>query len=85
MAKLDKPIIHFRLPHDENGNPKDIDYNLANVFLAWAKQELGDKAYITMSPYDISASGAEVENVKLDAITLKEFLKKHKIKDGAGE
>ena len=84
MAKLDKPIIHFQLPHDEKGVPTVDMYGVV-AFAAWVENKLEHKVRVIYTPYDISASGAEVENVKLDAITLKEFLKKHEIKDGAGE
>ena len=65
MAMLDKPIIHFQLPHNENGEPT-VEYE-----------------WVMSTPYDIDVIGAEVEKVKVDEITLKEFLKKHEIKDGA--
>ena len=84
MAKLDKPIIHFRLPLNERG---DIACDAPTTFglLGWVKELLGDKAYVIMSTCDIDVIGAEVEKVKVDEITLEEFLKKHDIKDGAGE
>lgn len=84
MAKLDKPIIHFRLPLNERG---DIVCNapLAFAFLGGIKELLGEKAYVIASTCDIDVISAEVEKVKVDEITLEEFLKKHDIKDGAGE
>lgn len=85
MAKLDKPIIHFQLPHDENGEPT-VEFACVEMFKALIEREMGgDKAYLLFTPYDIDVIGAEVEKVKVDEITLEEFLKKHDIKDGAGE
>lgn len=84
MAKLDKPIIHFQLPHDEKGEPI-FEYAMVELFRALVEREVGEKAYLLFTPYDIDVIGAEVEKVKVDAISLKEFLKKHDIKDGAGE
>lgn len=86
MPKLDKPIIHFQLPHDEKGEPT-VEYEWVMGFKALIEREMGgDKAYLLFTPYDIDVIGAEVEKVKVDEITLKEFLDKYKInKDGAGE
>lgn len=84
MAQLDKPIIHFQIPHDEKGDPTS-EFSYVSLFNQWAKQELGDKAYILTTPYDIDVIGAEVEKVKLDEMTLAEFLKKNDIRDGTEE
>lgn len=81
MAQLDKPIIHFQIPHDENGEPT-VEYSMVHFFTEWASNELHDRAYILISPYDIDVIGAEVEKVKVDEITLEEFLKKYGYKDG---
>ncbi len=84
MAKLDKPIIHFQLPRNEKGEPT-VEHKMVELFNAMVWREIGDKAYLLFTPYDIDVIGAEVEKVKVDEITLKEFLKKHEIKEGAGE
>ncbi len=81
MAKLDKPIIHFQLPHNERGDIA-CDASLTFAFLGGIKELLGDKAYVIASTCDIDVIGAEVEKVKVDELTLEEFLKKHEIKDG---
>lgn len=85
MAKLDKPIIHFQLPRNEKGEPT-VEFAWVEMFKALIEREMGgDKAYLLFTPYDIDVIGAEVEKVKVDALSLEEFLKKHDIKDGAGE
>ncbi len=84
MAKLDKPIIHFQLPRNEKGEPT-VEYAMVELFRALVEREVGEKAYLLFTPYDIDVIGAEVEKVKVDEITLEEFLKKHEIKDGADE
>ncbi len=84
MAQLDKPIIHFQIPHNEKGEPT-TEFQYVSFFNQWAKKELGNKAYILTTPYDIDVIGAEVEKIKVDEITLKEFLKKYDFKDGATE
>ena len=92
MSKLDKPIIHFQIPFmDRKGQPAPCEDDFAvsvggiQLFLAWTKQHIGDSAYIIATPFDIDVIGAEVEKVKLDAMTLEEVFKKHDIKDGIGK
>lgn len=89
MAQLDKPIIHFQIPFmDRKGQPApcEDDYAVSfggiQLFIAWAKQQIGDNAYIIATPFGIDVIGAEVEKVRLDEMTLEEFFKKHDIKDG---
>ena len=84
MAQLDKPIIHFQIPHDEKGEPT-TECSTVLLFKEWAKNELGDSAHIVVSPYDIDVIGADVEKVKVEEITLKEFLEKYDFKDGKKE
>lgn len=84
MAQLDKPIIHFQIPIDDKGEPK-VEYYLLNFFMEWAKKTMGDKAYILTSVCDIDVIGAEVEKVKVDEISLADFLKKYDFKDGKKE
>ncbi len=84
MAQLDKPIIHFQIPHNEKGEPT-VEYPMFAAFKEWVKNELGSKAYTLFTPYDIDVIGAEVEKVKVDEITLKEFLGKYDFKGGATE
>ena len=81
MAQLDKPIIHFQIPIDDKGEPK-VECWLLKLFMEWAQKTMGDKAYILTSVCDIDVIGAEVEKVKVDEITLKEFLEKYDFKDG---
>lgn len=90
--KLDKPIIHFQIPFvDRKGEPapREDDYAVSiggiTLFKEWVRKELGDKAYIIATPFDIDIIGAEVEKVKLDTLTLKEFFDKYDIKGGLEE
>lgn len=82
MAKLKKPIIHFQIPLRDCGNEKDISVDLRTVefFKAYVKKEIGNKAYILATPFEINVVGVQCENVKVDEITLKEFIEKHDIK-----
>ena len=84
MAQLDKQIIHFQIPHNEKGEPT-VGAEMVSIFYQWAKREMGDKAYILTTPYNIDVIGAEVERVKVDEITLKEFLEKYNVKGGTTE
>ena len=84
MAQLDKPIIHFQIPHDEKGEPT-VEASTVNLFLKCVYNHIGDKCYYIATPYDIDVIGAEVEKVKVDEITLEEFLKKYDFKDGKKE
>lgn len=87
MAQLDKPIIHFQIPLIP-GNEEDnlaVSLQLVDVFLHWVRQELGDKAYLLATPFDIKTIGVEGENVELEPKTLEAFLKQLGYKDGKKE
>ena len=87
MAQLDKPIIHFQIPLIP-GNEEDnlaVSLQLVDVFLGWVRQELGDKAYLLATPFDIKTIGVEGENVELEPKTLKAFLEQLGYKDGKKE
>lgn len=85
---LDKPIIHFQIPlipYDGQGCAEDrlaISMQMIEMFLAWVRQELGDKAYLLATPFDIKTIGVEGENVELEPKTLTAFLKQLGYKDG---
>lgn len=88
MAQLDKPIIHFQiplLPPDGKGCNEDrlaISMQMVDFFLHFARQELGNKAYLLATPFDIKTIGVEGENVELEPKTLTAFLKQLGYKDG---
>ena len=87
MAQLDKPIIHFQIPLIPGGEEDNlaVSLQLVDVFLHWARQELGDKAYLLATPFDIKTIGVEGENVELEPKTLEAFLKQLGYKDGKKE
>lgn len=91
MAQLDKPIIHFQIPltpYDGQDCTEDnfaVSMQMVDMFLHWARQELGDKAYLLATPFDIKTIGVEGENVELEPKTLTAFLKQLGYKDGTEE
>ena len=76
MAQLDKPIIHFQiplLPYNGQGCAEDryaVSMERMDFFMDWVRQELGDKAYLLATPFDIKTIGVEGENVELEPKTL---------------
>lgn len=91
MAQLDKPIIHFQIPltpYNGEGPKEDrfaVSAETFNAFMYAVRQELGDKAYMLATPFDIKTIGAEGENVELEPKTLEAFLKQLGYKDGKKE
>ena len=80
MTQLDKPIIHFQIPHDEKGEPT-IEMAIVDLFMNAVENCIGkDKCHYIATPYNIDVIGAEVEKVKVDEMSLEEFLKKHDYK-----
>lgn len=91
MSKLDKPIIHFQIPlipYNGEGCEEDrfaISAETFVAFMANIRKELGDKAYLLATPFDIKTIGVEGENVELEPKTLEAFLKQLGYKDGKKE
>ena len=82
MARLDKPIIHFQIPHDENGEPA-VELATVDLFMSAVAECIGkDKCHYIATPFNIDIIGADVEKVKVDEMSLDEFLKKHDYKGG---
>lgn len=82
MTQLDKPIIHFQIPHDENGELA-VDMATIDFFMSVVAGIIGkDKCHYIATPFDIDVIGADVEKVKVDEMSLEEFLKKHDYKSG---
>ncbi len=81
MAQLDKPIIHFQIPlipYNEQGFKEDlfaVSFETLHFFMDLVKKELGDKAYLLATPFDIKTIGVEGENAELEPKTLTAFLK----------
>lgn len=91
MAQLDKPIIHFQIPlipYGGQGCAEDrlaISMQMLDFFMQYIKRELGNKAYLLATPFDIRTIGVEGENVELEPKTLTAFLKQLGYKDGTAE
>lgn len=82
MTQIDKPIIHFQIPHDKNGEPT-VEMSMIALFMNAIAKGIGeDKCYYIATPFDIDIIGAEVEKVKVDEMSLDDFLKKHDYKSG---
>lgn len=82
MAQLDKPIIHFQIPlNPEIEDSFRISLQGVDFFMAQVRKELGDKAYLLATPFDIKTIGVDGENVELEPKTLAAFLKKLGYKD----
>lgn len=91
MAQLDKPIIHFQIPlipYNGQGcaeNRLAITSDMLDFFMKHVKEELGNKAYLLATPFDMKTIGIEGENVELEPKTLSAFLKQLGYKDEAEE
>lgn len=91
MAQLDKPIIHFQIPlipYSGQGSEEDrfaVSLHGIEFFMSWVRKEMGDKAYLLATPFDIKTIGVEGENVELEPKTLTAFLKQLGYKDGTEE
>lgn len=67
MTKLDKPIIHFKVPMEIN--PK-----LVINFQEKLNNTIGDKVYLIVTPFDMQVYNTDGVQVNTNEITLKEFL-----------
>ena len=67
MTKLDKPIIHFKVPKETN--PK-----LVINFQEHLTKTIGDKAYLIITYFDMQVYNTDGVQVNTNEITLKEFL-----------
>ena len=91
MTQLDKPIIHFQIPlipANERCSEEDrfaVSLEMIRYFMMTVQKELGDKAYLLATPFDIKTIGVEGENVELEPKTLTAFLKKLGYKDGEND
>lgn len=88
---LDKPIIHFQIPlipYNGEGCAEDrlaVSMQGIEFFMAHIRRELGNKAYLLATPFDIKTIGVEGENVELEPKTLTAFLKQLGYKDETEE
>lgn len=67
MTKLDKPIIHFKVPMETNPE-------LVINFQKQLTKTIGDKAYLIIAPFDMQVYNTDGVQVNTNEITLKEFL-----------